>query len=330
MGDKLSDPPGRFKRPPRRTPTDHPDNTEARWAESRCHFTKATPPAGPRSSRTRPSPTPPRPPPAVWVYGLQRIGGAVGTLVTGSVRFTTDNYTGGTIAIDSQFEYDAYGRRCSMFEVRSPISDLRSPISTFPSPIFSVPRRETPRWPHVRIDPRALIDPIDGPQQFIDYAARTAVATVAVMNSPVSTRPGMAVCQPAGATRLSASTESTTSWPSRAGRWGISLEHSIGRMVWFFRLRRAPARMCLIIVLTLACLVGCASPVSVSPWAGEGTATVATRTVVSVPNTNFTFGFRVPTSKGDEPAHLAKEVALDTINTGLEVAASGPRRSASR
>jgi len=55
-----------------------------------------------------------------WVYGLQRIAGAVDTLITGSVRyygydalgsvrFTTDNNTG-SVAIDSQFYYDAYGR----------------------------------------------------------------------------------------------------------------------------------------------------------------------------------------------------------------------------
>ena len=57
----------------------------------------------------------------VWVYGLQRVAGALNPTGTGSVRyygydalgsvrFTTDNVGGGSSAIDSQFYYDAYGR----------------------------------------------------------------------------------------------------------------------------------------------------------------------------------------------------------------------------
>ncbi len=56
-----------------------------------------------------------------WVYGLQRIAGAVNPTSTasiryygydalGSVRFTTDNPTSGSVNLDSLFNYDSYGR----------------------------------------------------------------------------------------------------------------------------------------------------------------------------------------------------------------------------
>lgn len=88
-------------------------------------------------------------------------------------------------------------------------------------------------------------------------------------------------------------------------------------------MRRVRAGMCLAIVLAVVPLIGCAT--RASRWGGEGTVPDATHVVVSVPDTNFTFGFRVPMSKSDAPGHMANEVAYGSVMGGLQTAAVDPQ-----